>query len=450
MGDRNKVKVIQTAKDTGDRLSPKADLCLEDAQYENMSVVEVDVRQEFQEIIGFGGAFTEASAFIFAHMEPEKQREIVNAYFHPKEGIGYNFGRIPMNSCDFSLGSYSCDDIAGDVELKYFNIERDKIFIIPLVKEAIKVRGEPLNILISPWSPPGWMKTNRRMTHGGEVKEEYRATWALFYARFIKAYESEGIPIWGLTVQNEPDATQIWESCRFTPEAERDFIRDYLGPILAREGLSNKKIMAWDHNRDLVYERAKVILSDYKAASYVWGLGFHWYSGDQFENLMKTRAAFPDKYLMFTEGCIENGVRLGQWDRGEQYAHNMIGDLIHGANGWIDWNLLLDTNGGPNHVANFCDAPIIVDPVTNHVYYQSSYYYIGHFSKYIQPGARRVQCFSSNKRLATVAFKNPDHSVVTIIFNPSADNCRYQLRINGKSTPINVLSHSIVTYLWNE
>lgn len=451
MGNNNRIQVIQSAKDTEDRLSQKADLFLDQDNPEYLSdlpIVEVHPELKFQEFFGFGGAFTEAAAYVYAHMEPEKQEEIVNAYFHPEQGIGYVWGRTHMNSCDFSLGNYSCDDIAGDVELKYFNIERDQRFIIPMIKAAMRVKGGPINLFISPWSPPGWMKTNMQMNQGGKLKEEYKKTWALFYAKFIKAYEEEGIPIWGLTVQNEPDATQTWDSCRYTAEEERDFIGEYLGPTLAREGLSTRKIIAWDHNRDLLYERAKVLLSSENAAKYIWGMGFHWYSGDQFENLTKTHKAFPNKHLIFTEGCLENGVKLGQWDRGELYAHNIIGDLTHWTNAWVDWNLLLDTNGGPNHVANFCDAPIIADPVTNEVHYQSSYYYIGHFSKYISPGAIRVGCASTENQLEAVAFQNPNGRIITVILNTTDQENSFKFRINKKSVGITSLPHSILTLVF--
>lgn len=444
-----KVSVIRTARDTGERFAVHEEFLRDQAQPERDPLVAVDTGQEFQQIIGFGGAFTEAAAFLFAHLSPDKQEEILRAYFHPEDGIGYSLGRTHMNSCDFSLGSYSCAEVRGDAGLKYFNIDRDRRYIIPMIKAAQEMKGGPLKMLISPWSPPAWMKTNEQMCHGGKLKAEYRATWALFYAKFIKAYEAAGVPIWALTVQNEPAAKQTWESCLYTAEEERDFIRDYLGPVLAREGLGDKKIFAWDHNRDSLYERAKVILGDAKAASYVSGMAFHWYSGGHFEEVRKTREAFPEKELLFTEGCLEGGMKLGQWDRGEHYARNMIGDFTNGANGWLDWNLLLDPVGGPNHVANFCDAPVVADPVANRVYYQSSYYYIGHFSKYVKPGARRVQCTSTDRRLAAVAFQNPDRTVATIVFNPTDEECRYQLAVNGRAGMMSSPSHSITTYLWN-
>ena len=446
------IKVIQTAKDTTDRLTAKTDLVLNPDRPEKVDQIEVDTQTKYQEILGFGGALTEASAYVYSNMSSEKKSEILDAYFHPAKGLRYTICRTHMNSCDFSLGNYSCDDVPGDIELKYFNIERDRRYIIPLIKEAMKVacsgpKGKPFKMFISPWSPPGWMKTNNQMNHGGQLKNEYQQTWALFFAKFIKSYEAEGIPIWGLTVQNEPEATQTWDSCRYTAEEERDFVRDYLGPTLAKEGLGDKKIMVWDHNRDILYDRAMAILSDPKAAEYIWGLGFHWYSGDDFENLAKTHTAFPDKHLLFTEGCWEGGVKLGQWDRGERYAYHMIGDLNNWTTGWVDWNMILDHTGGPNHVGNFCDAPIIADPNTDTVYYQTSYYYIGHFSKFILPGARRIASGSTNKSLETAAFQNADGSIVVVVLNRSDKDQDFKLVINQKSAHTKSPAHSISSFI---
>jgi glucosylceramidase len=446
----NKIKVIQTAKDTKDRLTPKPDLLFQVNQPERTIAIEINPLKKYQEIIGFGGAFTEATAFTVANLSPEKRAEIINAYFHPEKGLNYSLCRTHMNSCDFCLGNYACDQVAGDVDLRFFNIEHDKIYLIPMIKEAMKIKGTPLNLFISPWSPPGWMKTNHQMNNGGKLKEEYRATWALFFAKFIKAYEAEGVPIWGLTIQNEPDSTQVWDSCRYTVEEERDFVRDYLGPTLKREGLASQKIIIWDHNRDLLYERARVILMDKKAADYVWGVGFHWYSGDQFDNVAETHDAFPGKYLIFTEGCWEGGIKLGQWDRGERYGHHIIGDLNHWTNGWVDWNMVLDQMGGPNHAGNLCDAPIIVEPNTDTIYYQNSYYYLGHFSKFIRPGAKRIDCRSNNRHLETTAFENPDGSIAVVVLNCSDREHEFQLKMGPKSVDLVSLAHSIVSYIIGE
>ncbi len=444
---RNKIKVVQTAKETGDKLTPKPDLQFQVGPSGKTTVIEINNQKKYQEILGFGGAFTEATAFTIAKMSPEKQAEMMNAYFHPEQGLKYSLCRTHMNSCDFSLGNYSCDPVPGDVELKFFNIDRDKQYLIPMIKEANKIKGTPLDIFISPWSPPGWMKTNHQMNHGGKLREEYRSTWAAFFVKFIKSYEAEGIPIWGLSVQNEPDATQTWDSCRYTAEEERDFIKEHLGPILKREDLASKKIIAWDHNRDLLYDRAKTILSDKQAAEYVWGMGFHWYSGEQFDNVAKTHDMFSDKALIFTEGCWEGGVKLHQWDRGERYGHHIIGDLNHWTNAWVDWNMVLDHTGGPNHAGNFCDAPIIADPNIDTVYYQTSFYYIGHFSKFIMPGARRIDSHSNDRHLETTAFENPDGSIVVVVLNCSDKHHEFQLKMDQKIVDLSSLPHSIATYI---
>ena len=165
-------------------------------------------------------------------------------------------------------------------------------------------------------------------------------------------------------MQNEPAAKQTWESCLYTAEEERDFVRDHLGPALHAAGHADVKLLVWDHNRDLLVERATPIYADAEAARYVWGAALHWYVSEDFTQSSALHAAFPDKHILFTEGCWEGGVKLGQWDRGERYSRNMIGDLRNWVCGWIDWNMVLDTRGGPNHVGNWCDAPVLVDAET--------------------------------------------------------------------------------------
>ena len=178
----------------------------------------------------------------------------------------------------------------GDAELKSFSIAPDLKFRVPLIRQAMEASRGRLTLFSSPWSPPAFMKTNNDMLHGGKLKPEFYQAWANYYPKFIKAYEKEGIPIWGITIQNEPMATQRWESCIYSAENERDFLKNYLGPTMSREGLSDRKIIAWDHNRDLIYQRASTILADPRAARFVWGIGYHWYEpwsgGDQmFDNV---------------------------------------------------------------------------------------------------------------------------------------------------------------------
>ena len=452
---QKKIIVYTTAEKTNLRLSPTDTLQFSQMGQpkETQPCVFIDPSKTFQTFIGIGGALTDASAETFAMLPKEKQKEILQAYYDPKKGIGYTLARTNIHSCDFSSGSYTY--VAdGDKELKTFSVSHDEKYRIPFIKQAIAAAGGKLTLFASPWSPPAWMKDNNDMLHGGKLKPEFYQSWANYYVKFIKAYAKEGIPVWGLTIQNEPMATQTWESCVFTAEDERDFLKNYLGPTLKREGLSDKKIIVWDHNRDLVYQRATTIFNDPDAARYAWGLGFHWYEdwsgGDQvFENVKKVSESFPAKNILFTEGCNDhfNFKEINEWRLGERYGRSMINDFNNGTVGWTDWNVLLDENGGPNHVKNFCFAPIHANTKTSEIYYTNAYYYIGHFSKLIRPGAKRIGSSSSRSPLLSTAFKNIDGSIVVIVMNQSDKNIPYYLWNNGKAAQVTSLAHSIATLL---
>lgn len=443
------IKVIVTAKDTGDRLTAKEDVSLSSAALDpSAPALVIDDTKTYQTIVGFGGSFTEAAAYALAKMSPDKRQEALWSYFDPVKGLGYTLCRTHINSCDFSLSNYAYDEVEGDTQLKHFDIAPDKRFLIPMIKDAMAVPGADFKIFSSPWSPPAWMKTNGQMNHGGKLKPDCRNAWALYYAKYIKAYRQEGIDIWGITVQNEPAAVQVWDSCIYSPEEEGQFVRDHLGPTLAKEELGNIKIMVWDHNKDIIFQRVEPILSDPETAKFVWGVGFHWYSGDQFENLDKVHNAFPDKHLLFTEGCQEGGVHLGSWKLGERYAHDIIGDLNNWTVGWVDWNMVLDENGGPNHVGNYCDAPIIADSKQNKLIYQSSYYYLGHFSKFIRPGAVCIDSTLKNCPLEATAFKNTDGRIAAVIFNRTDQAVPLNIVLPDGTAKQTALPHSIMTVLY--
>jgi glucosylceramidase len=411
-----------------------------------LTSVFVDSTVRYQEIEGFGGAFTEAAALTFTKLPAERQTEFLRAYFDPLTGHRYTLGRTHINSCDFSLGNYAYAATDGDVNLRHFSIDCDRTALLPLIKAAQQAAGRPLKLLASPWSPPAWMKTNGDMCHGGQLKPAYRAAWAEYYCRYVRAYEQEGIPIWALTVQNEPEAIQVWESCIYTGEEERDFVRDYLGPTLHANGLGDVRLLIWDHNRDRMVERAAAVLSDPAAAQYVWGTAFHWYVADRFENVQLVHDLFPDKHLLFTEGCQEGGPHLGEWSMAERYARSMINDLNRWTVGWIDWNLLLDTTGGPNHAGNYCSAPILADTTTGELHYQSSYYAIGHFSRFIQPGARRILCATSHDEIEAAAFRNPNGQIAVVLLNRSDEQGVVTLNVDGEQAVAGCLPHSIATF----
>ncbi|OQB15205.1 MAG: O-Glycosyl hydrolase family 30 [Firmicutes bacterium ADurb.Bin193] len=447
---KKSVKVIQTARDTGDRLTQKDDVYFEKATSDiERFLINVYEDVTFQEIEGFGGAFTEAASTTLDKMSPDKRAEILNAYFNPKTGLGYNMCRTHINSCDFSLGNYAYTEVEGDVNLEHFTIERDRKSLIPFIKDAMAVEGADFRLFASPWSPPAWMKTTGEMNHGGKIKDEYREAWAKYYARYIKEYDSEGIKIWGLTVQNEPIAVQRWDSCIYTAEEERDFVRDYLGPTLEKEGLGDVKLMIWDQNKERIYERAKIALTDPEAAKYIWGVAFHWYSGDHFEALSAVNRMFPDIKMMLTEACQERSKPTDMWTAAEKYGHDIIGNLNNWACGWVDWNLLLNVMGGPNHVGNYCDAPIIADTEKNEVIYNGSYYYMGHFSKYIRPGAKRIASTKYTDKIETTAFLNTDGRIAVVVLNKSDEEVFFRLRYHDERVPLKSLPHSIMTLVFD-
>ena len=421
---------------------------------ETQICVFVDTGRQFQTFLGIGGALTDAAAETFAKLPKQKQREFIDAHFDEQRGIGYRLARTNIHSCDFSSGSYTYVD-EGDKELKSFSVVHDKQYRIPFIKEILAATKGQLNIFASPWSPPAFMKDNNDILHGGKLKPAFYQSWANYYAKFIRAYQAEGIPIWGLSIQNEPMATQKWESCIYSAEEERDFLKNYLGPTLSRAGLSDKKIIAWDHNRDLIYQRASTLLADPKAARFVWGIGYHWYEpwsgGDpMFDNVRLVHEIFPDKHLIFTEGCVDafDPKRLGEWKFGEQYGRSMINDFNNGTVGWTDWNILLDETGGPNHVQNFCFAPVHADTKTGELTYLSSYYYIGHFSKFIKPGAKRIASSPSRSQLLSTAFLNPDGKAAVVVMNPTDKEASYWLWMTGNAAEVHSPPHSIQTLVF--
>ena len=306
--------------------------------------------------------------------------------------------------------------------------------------------GESIELLASPWSPPAFMKDNNSMIQGGKLLPEFYQPWANYYVKFIEEYRKEGLTMWGITVQNEPAAVQRWDSCVYTAEEERDFVKNYLGPTMKNSSAKDVNILIWDHNRDIIVERAKTVLEDPEAAAYVWGTGFHWYVSEEFEKVGKVHELFPDKGLLFTEGCQEGGVHWDSWKTGERYARNMIGDFNNWCQGYIDWNLFLDNTGGPNHVNNLCDAPIILDIFPMKIVKQSSYYYVGHFSKYIQKGAYRIQLDNSNEHVQAVAFKNPTGEVVVVVLNETDKKQTFSIKLD-KTYRVTMENNSIATVI---
>ena len=449
------LQVYTTAKDTELRLTKTSDQIFKDKvqPLETEVAIFINPNKTFQKYLGIGGAITDASSEVFATLDNDQQNKLLQSLFG-KEGIGYNIIRTSIHSSDFGLGSHTYIE-EGDTDLKTFTIEKDKKKRIPFIKRAIELIKDDLVFYASPWSPPAFMKSNKNMLYGGKLLPKFRQSWADYYVKFIKAYEKEGIPVWGLTIQNEPMAIQRWESCIYTADEERDFLKNYLGPTLENAGLGDKKIIVWDHNRDLISDRANTIFEDSEASKYAWGIGLHWYETwtgglPKYDNLKNINESFPSKNMLFTEGCAEgfDSEKLHFWPNAERYGNSIINDFNSGVVGWTDWNILLDERGGPNHVENFCFAPIHANTKTGELIFTPTYYYIGHFSKFIKPGAVRVSTTTSRTTIESTSFKNKDGKIITVVMNKTDSKVTYKLIVGNSESLLEIEPRAMQTIIY--
>ena len=418
-----------------------------------MQLVKLYPQVLYQRIVGFGAALTEASGYVFAQMDAATQQQFLDLCFG-KEGNRYSFCRLSIQSCDFSLVPRAYMP-KRDESLDSFSIDDDWAYVLPLVKAAQEV-NPALEFLATPWSPPAWAKTNYAMKFGGHLKRNSREIWARMIAKTLLAYRKEGVEIGRITIQNEPQARQVWESCLFDAGQERSFLHKHLKPALRQAELGHVKTLIWDHNKEGALDRASAFFADDDCARDVDGIAFHWYSGDHFEALRATRELVgPQRELIFSEGCdaFSAGDPARELPHAEHYAHEVIGDLEAGANGIIDWNILLDAKGGPNHVGNFCDAPIMYDIANGQMNVRLPFRYLGHFSRFILPGAQRILTTRYTTDLETCGFANPDGTLALIVLNRSNRRIDFDLTWNEKSRSTYIVRtdappHSIQTIVW--
>lgn len=439
-------KVFETDFEKGIKLEQVGQFCFEENTRESERII-IFPEFTYQTWLGFGGAFTESSGYTLSKMSDKNKEEMINAYFG-NDGIGYTFCRNHINSCDFSLGNYAYVEDENDKDFSTFDISRDMQYIIPMIKKAQSVSKNEIRFLASPWSPPAFMKDIKEMNHGGKLLPEYKKAWAKYIARYIKEYKKQGIDISMLTVQNEPNATQRWDSCTYTGEEESEFAVNYLVPALKDEGLSGVKVLFWDHNKDNLINRTREVLSSKQAEESFAGIAFHWYSGDHFEQIRMFKEKYPDKKAIFTEGCIEKHQFRTPVKNAERYAHDIIGNINAGMDAFIDWNLYLDENGGPNHVGNFCSAPVQGNTETDEIIYNPSYYYIGHFSKFIPAGSKRIGVSRFTDGIETVAFITPDNERVVTVLNRSDGECRFRLCEQNLCSQQKISPHTIKTFIY--
>ena len=399
-------------------------------------VINVYPTITYQTFYGFGAAITGASGYAYSLLPDNKKQEFMNDMFN---NINYSLCRLTLGSSDFSIDSYS---YSSKKDLSDFSIEKDLKYIVPFIKDALKINPN-LHFLASPWSPPSFMKNTKLRNLGGKLLDKYKKTYANYFVKYIKAYKDLGINIDYVTIQNEPNAVQVWESCLFNSDEEADFLVNYLYPTFCENNI-NTKILIYDHNKEKLFSRALEEFSNPEALNSAAGIAFHWYTGSHFENISLCREAFPDKLLFHTEGCC--GYNLENFFHNE-YAYDIIGDLNAGINGYIDWNILLDSTGGPNHKKNFCNSPVMLTKDSLNYNKSLAYYYIGHFSKYIKPGAKRIAFSKYTDDLEITALKNNDNSIAIVILNKNSFNIDYNLCIESNMFKDTVEKQSIISYL---
>jgi len=424
----------------------------------------LDETKTFQEILGFGGAFTDSAGINIHSMNDENiVRNIIESYYDPK-GLDYSIGRINMGGCDFSVRKYTYADTEGDVELETFALQdEDNLHKIPLVKLAQSLRQDPIRMFASPWNAPAWMKSNHEVNGKGFLLPEFYPAWANYFVKFLDHYKEQGVDFWGLTAQNEPwDGTVpdfTFNAMGWNATTQRDWIVEHLGPALEAAGYADVKLMILDDQRPLVPKWAREVFSDERALKYVDGIGIHWYADEIFVvpfALDQAHEEFPDKFLLYTEACTGDRpwdivkVMLGDWDRGERYIHNIIEDLNHWVVGWTDWNLALDLQGGPNWAGNFVDAPIIVNPEDGEFYKQPMYYALGHISRFIPPGSVRVGLDVGSNPVQAVAFKRPDNTYAVVLLNrSSSETYAINLKTSKGDLKLNIGPKSFTSLAFN-
>ena len=466
------VEVYETSA-SGNKLKKLSDFSGEDSD----AVLELLPDQKYQDITGFGGSFTEASAYLLNKLGSDNRDRILEAYFG-ETGARYSLTRTHMNSCDFSLSQYSYSPVEGDTMLEHFSIDEDRDDIIPMIKDAMKKSKDGFKIITSPWTAPPWMKDNKGWV-GGKLLPEYYDTWALFYSKYLDAYKAEGIDIWGFTVENEPLGNgNNWESMHFSAEEMTQFVQNHLGPKLEADGKGDVKILGYDQNREHLKHWVDEMYKNDSTSKYYDGTAIHWYAStyEVFpDELQYAHQKAPDKHLIQSEACADSEVPKWQddawywskeatdwgWDWAPKedkkyhpkyvpvyrYARDIIGCLNNYVDGWVDWNMVLDKQGGPNWFENWCLAPVIVDPEADEVYFTPLYYTMAHFSKYIRPGAKRIGFTLPDTSLISTAVENPDGSIAVVILNQDPEPKKIKLMLGEMEAHIAISAQAIQTII---
>ncbi len=462
---------IYLSSASGDRLKKVPSMA---AQSETNVLIEIDTAIRYQTISGFGGAFTEASAALLLALDSQHRNSILEAYFG-NHGARYSLCRTHINSCDFSLRPYSYLSEELDSSLRTFSLAEDEADIIPMIKMAQEISEDGFRLIASPWTAPPWMKDNGHW-FGGRLKKEFYPSWAAYFIRYAQEMEQHGIPIWAFTLENEPLGNDAhWESMHFNPTEMTRFIQNHLAPQMEKAQLKTH-ILVYDQNRDEEMQHwVDSLLGNEQIRKLIYGTAVHWYSSTTDwmpEILQYTHEMAPDKHIIHTEGCIDADTPRWQnddwywreeatdwgWDWAPEekkkdhpkytpvfrYAADIIGCLNNHVEGWVDWNMLLDRQGGPNHVKNWCIAPVIVDTLSNEVYFTPLYDVMVHFSKFMRPGARRIETKGQGDALHT-AVQNPDGSIVLCVLNRALSSEKGMVKVGARKIALDLPPKSLQT-----
>lgn len=463
-------------------------------QQKGQYVVGLYPSYTYQEFEGYGCAMTESACYLLSKLSPETRQQALACWFGPG-GIDARFIRIHMDSCDYSLDEYQAvPDPIADPELNTFSISRDRKYILPIVREAMVMAGHHLSVLLSPWSPPAVWKTPPLIVQndaavyggkaeaaeeakpsrcfGGSLKPEFYSSWAKYLVKYIQAYLDEGINVTMLSVQNEASAATSWDSCVWTGEQEKIFLRDHLYPAMKAAGLLEKVgIYIWDHNKERMVEHIDDMMNQ-ETLSMVVGFAYHWYSGDHFEALSMLHEKYPEKVLMHSESCglhipgkvmpfelspeklaelpedhpakqaLQRHPNEVDYEDAVNYAHDILGDMNHGMQRWIDWNLMVDRTGGPRHVPGGFAAPLVYEE--NGTFVRTpSYEYIKLIASVLRPGSVRIGSSVYGRDVNAAAVKNPDGSIGVVVLNHTEKEITVNLRMNGTLTEAAIPGESL-------
>ena len=444
------VHIHRTTSDLTHTMEPMPDAAFQSSAAASPLTITVDETKRYQTMDGFGASVTDGTAWLLAEKIPPQLRDqIMTQFFDPSRGIGLSFLRQPIGSSDLSRNHYSFDDLPPgeqDPEMKHFSVRHDDAYVFPILRQALKL-NPAITVMATPWSPPAWMKTRPTTMNGGALRDDAMPEYASYLVRSLEAFRQEGVPVKYLSVQNEPlHEPYDFPGTLMQASQATKFIADDLGPALRHASLSTE-ILAYDHNWDHP-EYPLEVLSDAKAASYVAGSALHCYGGDVSAQ-QQIHDRFPEKGIWLTE-CAG-----GTWQQESPLfatAHLLIETTRLWAKSVVLWTMVLDTEHNPHAGGcGTCRGLVTVDLHTTppQTTYNGDFYALGHASKYVRPGATRIDSTSFGRQsLESVAFQNTDGSIALLVLNNRHEPAEFTLRWHGRELHTTLSPESLATYTW--